>query len=178
LPAPAGLELSGLKGRCGLPIHSRHPFGPYVVVMPENPAAYRRWAEELDGLLLAARAAAGPLPTETSAGTITALGGGRYQVGTHPPVTLEENEDNVFQALLEAPGNTLDKPALIRNSGVDDAPRVLGRLRRKHAGTFATAIQCPGARGRGGYRVNIVSTNAATRDGVPGVGEPGSKRQR
>jgi hypothetical protein len=80
--------------------------------------------------------------------------------------------------MLNAPGNTLDKRALIRDSGVDDAPRVLGRLRKKHDGIFAAAIRCPGSRGKGGYHANIVSTKAAPRAGAPGAGEPGSAPQR
>jgi hypothetical protein len=106
------------------------------------------------------------------------LGGRMYQVGTHLAVTLEQNEHDVLQALLNAPGNVLDKPALVRISGYDDAPRVLKRLREKYGSRFAGAIQCPGARGRGGYRAHVVSLKDAPRDGAPGAGEPGGAPQR
>jgi hypothetical protein len=78
------------------------------------------------------------------------LGDRQYQIGAHPAVTLEQNEHDILQAMLNAPGNTLNKLTLVRLSGYDDASRVLGRLRKKYGGIFVNAIQCPGARGRGG----------------------------
>jgi hypothetical protein len=111
-------------------------------------AALRDWATnvaEAPGF-----EAGGPEPT-----TIVSLGDRRYRVGTRRPVTLEENEDNVLQALLDATGHALDKTELQNAAGFNDAPRVLGRLRRKYDGIFGPAIRCPKKRGQGGYHVDI-----------------------
>ena len=94
-------------------------------------------------------------PPPPPANAIIALGGRRYRIGTHSPFTVEENEDTVLQALLEAPDHTLDKPGLISAAGIENAPTVLSRLRRKYGGILAPAIRCPGHRGGGGYHVAI-----------------------
>jgi hypothetical protein len=108
---------------------------------------------------------------------IISLGEKKYRIGAHPPVHLEDNEDSVLQALLEAPGNLLDKKGLINKSGIDDAPRVLGRITRKHDRIFATAIRCPGKRGAGGYHANIRAA-AEGKGGTVGAKETGKAPPR
>jgi hypothetical protein len=87
---------------------------------------------------------------------IISLGDGHYQIGAHPAITVEDNEDAVLHAFLRAPGHTLSKEALIAaTDGIKNAPRILQRLSDKYDGIFAPAIICPGHRGGGGYRVKI-----------------------
>jgi len=81
------------------------------------------------------------------------LGEGKCQVGVEAPFQLEESEASVLQALIEL-GGTAKKPALINRSGVDDAPRVLRRI-RKNCPQLAPYITLPGGKGRGGYRTSI-----------------------
>jgi hypothetical protein len=106
--------------------------------------------------------AAPPKPDATSPSkkpkklaVILSHGNQRYSVGDGRIIPVEDNEDSVLQALLEAPGNRLDKQALIDNSGCERAPTILKGLTLKHEGCFAAAIYLPGRRGQGGYHANI-----------------------
>jgi hypothetical protein len=65
-------------------------------------------------------------------------------------ITLEANEGEVLKALV---GGPLTITELRRQSNVDDAQRVLRRIRDKYA--LAQYITLPGARGNGGYRTTI-----------------------
>jgi hypothetical protein len=81
------------------------------------------------------------------------LGERRYRVADEPPIILEEAEDHVLRSLIEL-GGAAKKDELVRQSGKDDAPRVLKTMREKHP-ALARHITLPGGRGRGGYRTSI-----------------------
>jgi hypothetical protein len=86
-------------------------------------------------------------------GPILSLGDGKYRIGDLPPVIVTDREDNVLQALAEH--QVLDEPGLRKRSGIEEAAKVLLALRTKYDGRFASAIQCPGRRGNGGYVADI-----------------------
>jgi hypothetical protein len=79
-----------------------------------------------------------------------------YRVGDSDPVYVEETEDDLLQAFLERP--VMDLPLLAEVSGVprEQIAGALKRLRNKYGGLFKHAIHCPGRRGQGGYRANVV----------------------
>jgi hypothetical protein len=136
----------GLKWRCPAPPERPgrpEDFGRAV-------AALKEWARSIG---------------EAPQSVIVSLGGRRYRVGDHPALTLTENEDTVLLAFLEAPGNTLDKPALIDATGLENAAVILGGLKRKYGGTFAPAIRRPGKRGQGGYHAAVTSASDANAGG-------------
>jgi len=69
-------------------------------------------------------------------------------------IKLEAAEDCVIVALIELGGSaTIDK--LRDRSGIADAPRVLGRIVKKHSEFLGDTIKLPGGRGRGGYQTTI-----------------------
>ena len=78
------------------------------------------------------------------------LGDGRLQVG-EDSFGLESAQRKVIEALLDGP---LTKDQLIKKCGVQDAVKILRRLREKSP-QLAPFIHLPGARGRGCYRVRI-----------------------
>jgi hypothetical protein len=89
--------------------------------------------------------------------TIVRVGELRYQIGTHPPVTVTVREDEILQAFIEHP--SMSKRQVGATSGLDPDTAV-GVLRAlttpaKYDGWFAPAIHLPGGKGRGGYRVSI-----------------------
>lgn len=79
------------------------------------------------------------------------LGGQKFSVAGSE-FTVTPNEANVLQGAIEL--RTFDGETLDGRSGVKDAARVLRRVRDKYE--FGPFIHCPGKRGAGGYRVNIV----------------------
>jgi hypothetical protein len=83
---------------------------------------------------------------------IRSMGNRCYRIGEEQPVLLTETEDTVLQAFLKSPA--LEKRDLIRESGYNDAPRILAHIREKHK-SFRPAISLPKRKGKGGYRVNI-----------------------
>lgn len=101
-----------------------------------------------DGQTTAAEKAGRSVP---EAAEIMFLGGGRYQAGDEI-IALDGNQASVLQALVELRAATKDD--LVRKSGVEDAPRVLRTIRKKHP-QLAPAITLPGGKGRGGYRTTV-----------------------
>ncbi|MCP4549676.1 MAG: hypothetical protein GY835_24740 [bacterium] len=85
--------------------------------------------------------------------TIVFLGDATYKIGRHKPVRVDTNEDYVLQAFIQTP--VLNKPALVKTSGVENPGRELRRLCEKYDGIFTDAITLPGGKGKGGYRVNV-----------------------
>jgi hypothetical protein len=95
---------------------------------------------------------------------IVSLGNTCYRIGNHRAVSLLQPEDNVLQAFLETP--VMTTAALIEVSGERRAAEILRRLKQKHGGMFASAIELPGKKSRGGYAVKI------RRDIRQAVGQP------
>lgn len=83
------------------------------------------------------------------------LSGGRVRVGDQT-IQLEEQEADVLQALVET--GAAAGPELVERSGRSDAVRILKSITSKHS-MLAPYISRPGARGRGGYKTTIKSSN-------------------
>jgi hypothetical protein len=114
-------------------------------------AQFRRLRE-----LQRAAPSATPAPQAT---VILALGNRQYRIGTTPPLTVSEREDTVLQAFLRpTPLAAMDSPMLAQRCGYADGRAILARLREKYNGVLANAIELPGGKSKGGYRVRI--TNA------------------
>jgi hypothetical protein len=103
----------------------------------------------------------GPASTEDATSEpapIVPLGNRNYQVGTKT-VVVEEREDEVLQAFTRFAGKEprwipLQKQALLDQSGYPDAHRRLAHMKKKYP-EMAPAIDCPGVKGRGGYKVRM-----------------------
>jgi len=67
-------------------------------------------------------------------------------------IRLDRAEEIVIETLIEA--RALSKDELITRSGVDDAVRILKRIKKKHP-AIGKAIVLPGGKGRGGYSTSI-----------------------
>jgi hypothetical protein len=84
-----------------------------------------------------------------------------YSLNDRDPVLVTETEHMVLQAFLGSPPQppalpAMDKPTLIKRSGVGHAPKVLSKLLTKYDACFAPAIRTPkGQKSSGGYVVNI-----------------------
>jgi hypothetical protein len=87
------------------------------------------------------------------------LGGGRILIDGEV-MALTRNAANVIEALVEL--RAAPKDELIRRSGVDDAPRVLRRIREKFP-VLKPYLTMPGGPGKGGYRTTIVDGRATER---------------
>jgi len=85
---------------------------------------------------------------------ITSLGAMNYCVGDGPAVCATPAEDAALQSFIGT--QAINECDLIKISGYSTAPRALNSLRSKHKGYFSSAISCPGKRGAGGYRANVV----------------------
>lgn len=83
-------------------------------------------------------------------------GDGLYTCGDNA-IRLEGSQAYVLEALVELRAATKDD--LVRQSGVDDAPRVL-RTIRKANDLLAPAIRLPGGKGKGGYATTIRKPDA------------------
>lgn len=86
-------------------------------------------------------------------GKAVLLGDRKYQVNDGAPFVLQEGEDFVLRSLIDL-GGAADKPTLVRQTGKDDAPRVLRRIRAKYS-SLAPFIVLPGRKGKGGYQTEI-----------------------
>lgn len=93
-------------------------------------------------------------PKRTTDPVIISLGNSLYQIDCHDPVPVTDSEDAVLSCFLEL--QAMSQTTLVKKTGKNnEAPRILGRLTKKYKGIFAPAIHLPGAKGEGGYRVNI-----------------------
>jgi hypothetical protein len=81
------------------------------------------------------------------------VGNKRYQVGDQAPIMLGEAEDHVLRSLIDL-GGAATKSQLYGQTGKDDCPRILKKIREKHA-ALAPHIILPGGKGQGGYRTTI-----------------------
>ena len=80
------------------------------------------------------------------------LGDRKIQIGDEAPITLEDTEDTVIQALVEL--QSTGKAGLVERSGIEGAPRVLKRICDKHK-ELKHHITLPRRRGKGGCRTSI-----------------------
>lgn len=88
-------------------------------------------------------------------------GGRSFSIGTHESVDVTEPQKSV---LLSFVGRVTQSIADIKHhSHVPWPNRELNALRKKYGGIFADAIHLPGGKGKGGYRVAVVSIAPATR---------------
>ncbi len=97
--------------------------------------------------------AGGPNPPGGPITAIVFVSPGVYRIGEGDPFKVDACYDEVLRPFLEQPA--MDKRELVNKSGHNDAPRVLGRLRKKFDGRFAPFIHLPGKKGNLGYRVTI-----------------------
>jgi hypothetical protein len=95
-----------------------------------------------------------PVNHEASANpaTIFWYGEKKYGLGNAPPMVVTEREDAVLTAFLDH--TSMGYQDLVKRAS-DGARGVLRDLKTKYEGMFASAITLPGAKGNGGYRVNI-----------------------
>ena len=83
------------------------------------------------------------------------LGNQRIAIGSEI-FTLTPNEAAVIEVLVKL--RATDTTALVDNSGVDDAPRVLRKLVTKYP-RLEPSITLPGAKGKGGYSTLIIDAS-------------------
>jgi hypothetical protein len=128
---------------------------PTVVVGRSRP-----WEARMAALRAAAEAMVGS-GKKVRSDAILFYGDLQYGVGDRR-VTVTENEDNVLQAFLGSPA--LTKKQLIDKAGPKGSPAILAALRKKYGRLFAPYIKCPGAKGKGGYRVAVRLASDAASD--------------
>jgi hypothetical protein len=92
-------------------------------------------------------------PNQETVDTIISLGNCLYRIDNSEQILVTDNEDNVLQAFLESPA--MDSATLHDKSGVPYARRVLKKVSEKNNNLFSPAINFPGTKSGGGYRVSI-----------------------
>lgn len=90
------------------------------------------------------------------------LGNRNYAVGKGIQI-VDETEESVLETFFCRAGSqdswvAIDKPLLLKLSGYDSAPRILQRIKKKYP-LFDAIIDCPGRKGRGGYKIFVAGTD-------------------
>ncbi len=109
----------------------------------EDPA-FPEWAFRRNQELQSAREPAGSVR----------LGNFRYRDREGNVIVLAEAQDHVLRSLMLLPHSSGSKAELIKQSGKEDAARVLAKIREKYPG-LRDDIKLPEKKGQGGYSTSI-----------------------